>query len=171
MKFFLKENWFKVSLLIIALLILISITYYFVIFLPREKVIEYQENQNIESGKELIIQQQNCANEAAKSYKDMGYSSNDIGASYTNHWSRILSRCLMEIQNTTSSSGTLVTGKDLYDVLEGKTFASFTVIRDKKLWEQKPVMCEIYSNGNQADVQFCDSETEFDAIVAGLMTN
>ena len=169
MKKFIKENWFKVILVFVALIFSIAIFYYFVIFLPRENVIEYQDKQKQENAKQLIMQQQNCSSEASKAYKELGYSSNDIGSSYTNHWNERLSRCLMEIQNSTSPSGTLMTSKDLSDVLEGKEFASFTVIRDKKLWEQKPVLCEMYPDGKQDDVKFCNSEAEFDAFVSSYL--
>jgi len=171
MKNFLKDNWFKVIIVVVILIISLSVAYYFVVFLPHEKILEYQEGQQLENSKQLIVQQQNCSDEALKSYKDDGYNLNDALSNYTDHWNQKLSKCLMEVQSSDSSSGTLVTSKDLYDVLEGKDFGSFTVIRDKKLWEQKPVMCEMYPNGDKNNVQFCNSEAEFDSYVQQYMEN
>ncbi len=156
MKNFLKQNWLKLSVVIVFLVVAISLSSYFVVFLPKEKTLE-----------NLITQQQKCADEALKFFK--ANESNRQNTDYTNHWNRKLNKCFIEIQTSDISNGSPTNSDQLYDAFEGKQYGWFFIVRDKKRDEQIPTVCEMYSDGNTNSDKSCTNETWYDSFVEPYM--
>ncbi len=51
MKKFLKENWFKLGIIVILLMIGLSIAYYFVIFLPKKDIVQIEQQKQEQGAK------------------------------------------------------------------------------------------------------------------------
>ena len=111
MKNFLKENWFKVVILLI--LTLIFCFYIFGYFLPKERQAT------------LLNLQEKCSNQSEKFFtKGDNYKNSDgFEFNYTNHFNFKLNKCFILISATNVNDDYL--SLDLYDVLEVKHFASY----------------------------------------------
>lgn len=111
MKKFIKENWFKV---VIILIIIVGIcVYYFGYFLP-------QKNQLA-----MLALQEKCANQAQKFFTDGDrYKDSDgIMFDYKNHFNSKLNKCFILIYASSLKDDFL--SIDLFDVLEIKHYASY----------------------------------------------
>lgn len=83
---FLKSTWFKIGLLILALIIACSIFYYFTIY-PRQQK-QYMNNIDL---------QKKCDSEAKKIFAGIQRGANSINYTYKNHYINSLSRCYILI--------------------------------------------------------------------------
>ncbi len=145
---FIRENLFRSVVACGILLGGVSLFYYLVVFLPNNK---------------LIVQQQKCADEAFKFFKDNEPNSNNTD--YINHWNRKQNKCFIEIQTSYISNGNPANTEFLYDALEGKQYGWFSIVRDKKLSEQIPTICEMYVDGNASSDKTCTNETWYNSFV------
>ncbi len=152
MKGSMKENWFKIGILLI-LFVVIGLT----AFLYNKKL---SEQQKLEADKLLISRQSDCADRATKSFKELGY---DVAGfdSYTSHWSSNLKKCFM----LTQSHKIYGSVKTISDVLEGKIYGTIEKLHDT------PDYCEIYPNGDLTNLYICHSEKEFDDSIKTYMNN
>ena len=114
--------------------------------------------------------QAKCADQASKYFKLGGWDINKFD-SYTNHWNKSQGKCFMLIQSNDASSKIILTSKELVDPVEGKSYGSFFVSRDKLLALQKPSYCAKFKDGNQSSLEVCYSETEFDDYTNSFMNN
>jgi hypothetical protein len=116
MKKFIAGNWFKLSIILVALLVSLSAIYYFAILLPRqqERVSNLQKNFDLQT---------QCANAAAKDFveyfSDTTYSS---GNSYQSHFNSQLNKCFIETYSPLSDGSVFI---DLYDAVGQQHYAEF----------------------------------------------
>ncbi len=154
MKNFIKENLFKVGVLLVALLIVILAVYF------------YNSSKNSEAEKQttktqLLLQGQ-CADAAKKFFNEdkWGRAAEDINSSnvnYTNHYNSKYNKCFVLItERFSDGSGT---SQVLYDVLEHKEYANGS-FGSKDL----SVYCTIL-NGD------CKTASDFNKFVSGYMEN
>lgn len=104
-----------------ALLIGVSVFYYFVILLHKEKQLV---SGGLNNDMEL---QTKCADRADFFFKLGGNLDNSQGfsSSYTNHLNKKLGKCFIQIRSD-SLNGDNFVSINLYDAFEGKDYASFT---------------------------------------------
>ena len=114
--------------------------------------------------------QAKCSSQAQKVFQEGGYDMN-IMDSYTNHWNKNLNKCFVLIMSGSTTDGVLSSSKILLDALEGKAYGDLIVKRDKKIWEQTPLICEMIDDGNQSNMKVCNSEAEFDNFADSYMNN
>jgi len=114
MKKFIKENWFKLAVIII--LIAFGI-YYFVISSQKREATEKLNND--------VALQTKCADKAAFFYKQGGYEDSSQGFSsfYTNHWNKKLGKCFVQVNSTSMKDD--FTSIDVFDAFEGKHYAMY----------------------------------------------
>jgi hypothetical protein len=163
MKKFIRENWFKMGIIIALLIVALSAAYYFVIFLPIQQQPESLPGQNQVGDIDLQVK---CADGAAKLFKQLGYDSSKGTDSYTNHWNKNLEKCFMLIQS--SANGTIY--EYLTDVFEIKTYGA-TWRGVDALGDPSTIMlsCEMYKDGNQSSLKNCHSEIDFESFVKSYM--
>ncbi len=115
MKKFIKENWFRISIVVI---LIVGGVYYFNT-LPHKQ----DAGENINND---IAMQKNCADRAALFYKQGGYgdSSQAWTNSYINHWNNKLGKCFIQITglSMTDSGFSFI---DIFDAFEGKHYAMY----------------------------------------------
>jgi hypothetical protein len=110
-----------------------------------------------------------CADESSNFYKDFSKGiTNDHLISYTDHWNRNLNKCFILITDWFMYSGQPESSKDLFDVLEGKSYGSFLTVRTLG---QKPLDCEMSADGSANNTKFCASQDEFDSFANPYMNN
>jgi hypothetical protein len=114
MKYFFKENWFKIAIIII----LVSFGVYH--FITSSQKRETTGNLNND-----IALQAKCADQASVFYKQGKYddSSKEFSSFYTNHWNKKMGKCFIQI-NTTSLKDDYAS-IDIYDAFEGKQYALY----------------------------------------------
>ena len=121
---------------------------------PKKTPLEYQEK---------------CAEQARKSFNEMGYKPKDL-AGYENHYNSQFNKCFIMVQNTdTTYSPTIWTHKSLSDAYEGKTYGEYSwhTIKNKKYWEVPPFMCKVVLPTGED--RFCKSDEEFEELTKGYM--
>lgn len=73
MNTFLKDNWFKLGIIIILLIAALSVAYYFVVFIPqkeRAKTEQQKQEQLVRDQEKDLEQQENCREAGTKAYSD-----------------------------------------------------------------------------------------------------
>lgn len=110
MKKFLNENWFKLVIVLILLMIGLSAIYYFEFKLP------FFQEQTL---------QQNCATSAAKYFVNNEGENNTptVATSYKNHFDLKLNKCFILVTSYIANDDFLAI--DLYDAVEGAHYATF----------------------------------------------
>jgi len=85
---FLKQNWFKISIVIVMLLIAVSIFYYFVIFIPKKEQMRLEaEAAKIESEKQTqLAEEQKKQEEKQKAQDDLNSCIASAGSNYNSRW-------------------------------------------------------------------------------------
>ncbi len=143
MKNFLKDNWFKIGLIIVLLIIACSVGYYLII---------------VQGQKSDIALQAECADQAAKAFKNLGYTDTDL---FTDHYNHRLNKCFMEVKNSNELG---LMASDLYDANELKSYADWT-------FGSNPPVSVCNFNGKEImDITNCNNDS-FDAFVKPYMTN
>lgn len=103
----LKQNWFKVGMLVLIGLF----------------AIQYSISSRGNSANDFNLQIQ-CADEAAKYFANEGYGEiHGLSVEYKNHFNSKLGKCLILISNFDPGTGTTII--NLYDALESKHYAAF----------------------------------------------
>ncbi len=120
MKNFIKENWFRITILFMTSLII-----FLIIYLYNDFQISKSERQVLEST--LTLQEQ-CATAAQKFFNEdrWGRAIEDTNSSdidHTNHYSSKHNKCFILITEKISNKF-IGTSQVLYDVLENKKYAS-----------------------------------------------
>lgn len=108
--------------------------------------------------------QEKCAEQAKKSFSEMGYKPKDL-AGYENHYNAKLNKCFIMIQNTDAKySPTIWNYKNLLDAYEGKAYGEYSwhTVKDKKYWEVPPFTCKVVLLTGEE--RFCKSDEEFDEL-------
>ena len=162
-----KENWFKLSIVIICLMVAITVVYNILVLVPQR-----------EDESNLVKQQVECS-KYAQSFFDY-FEPNGKSSrmdEFTNHYNVKLKKCFVLIKTYTQSNlgGDLNmgSGKDLYDAVEKKIYASYSWMsrNGKKYWEVPPLWCDIYKYDSSSVHETCKDEEEFDAYTNELMNN
>src|SRR5262245_11024664 len=111
--------------------------------------------------------QRACAQQAREQFKLLGYDQNDE-AEFENHYNAGLNKCLMVLKNycDTKDAGyySRCVSKNLIDDFEGKEYGEYLWCSDKekKYWEQPPVVCYVKLPSGEATT--CHSEPEFEGL-------
>lgn len=111
-----EKNW-KLILAFGVLLIGISISYYFLLFIPKNKEAEIlSENQS-----KCLLLKDKVFSEYNKQTLVAGIKRSDSdSSSASNHYNTKLKKCLVEIVNNTySNTGTITQSVDVVDAIEG----------------------------------------------------
>ena len=179
MKKFLKENWFKISIVIVLAIIALSVVYYFVVLLPaqqlQENLVKQQKSQSVTSE---IDSQQKCADRSAWFWKDEGYDKpsqpNEVD-SYTNHWNQNLNKCFILITQSWTTDNTAsvqIVSNELVDAFEGKSYGIFWDRGEGLGWLSRTLgSCSMIKDGNTSSSQACTTKTEFDNFVSSYINN
>ena len=112
---FLKENWFKVGIIVAIFTVALSTAYYLIIFLPQEDLIQHKTSID-QSNIEKCSQQAQVALKNAEQNQD---SSTTVSA--TNHYNEKLGKCLVNINSDTTYNGSVTILNDIVEALEQKT--------------------------------------------------
>ena len=114
MEKFLKQNWFKLAIVII----LVAFGFYYFSTSSQKK--EATENLNND-----IALQTKCADRATSFYKQGGYEDSSQGFSsfYTNHWDKKLGKCFVQVNSTSMKDD--FSSIDVFDAFGGKHYAVY----------------------------------------------
>lgn len=157
-----KENWFKVSILIALLIAVMSVAYYFVIFLPAQQNLS---GQQIEQANNSFSYQERCASAANNFYTKNGFDENNsVHNGYISHWNKSLDKCFIELSNGLGDSIIY----ELADAVEGTEYGEIQWTIPN---EDKPGWCMLYPSGSgvESSSKSCNSKTEFDNFVKTYM--
>ncbi|MGO9139349.1 MAG: hypothetical protein ACLP9S_06370 [Syntrophales bacterium] len=110
--------------------------------------------------------QEKCAQGAKQAFHNTYYDKEKItSAGYVNHYNKKLNKCFIEITAINlSKNGDYSTSKNLFDVFEGKEYAtlSISVPQGKRYSEVKPTTCKMLDNT-------CTTEEEYKTFVKPYM--
>ena len=161
---FLKENWFKLGILIIGG----TTVYYYLHSLPKvngkEKVEFERTIFSKKSAKEDLELQAMCSKKVEAIFNEQ-YAPywKEYHSTYTNHYNRKLGKCFMLIsqhQFIDGVDGGTLTTMSLMDIYENKEQAGFSRLRGKHYTE--PDNCYVFDRG-------CKDEWEFNGLVKPYM--
>jgi len=141
---FIKDNWFKLVMVIFLLMITLSVAYYFVIYLPKQNYVN-----------QLFIKKTNCQkyaelikNEVDKSNKvnNEGIFTNIFGQDYLEmiFYSPKEDSCLYVIHNLPTTESNKNREYFIYNFLTGSKITSF---KFPEQWEDYKKFILEYSNG------------------------
>ena len=88
-----KENWFKAGLLAAIIVVALSMTYYYVIFLPQKETIELAQ----EKQQQLLRNQEKCRETGTKAYNDYKQNNPFYASSFSDpefYFNETLQLCL-----------------------------------------------------------------------------
>lgn len=176
MKNFLKQNWFKFSVLTVFIILVCGVF----IYLQNINKSTSQEKVDIvtnETKVKNIDFQIKCASQAKVFFEY--FTSDPLGRKedeFSNYYNSKLNKCFVLVKRyiRTRDSDYLPSGfsKDLYDAIEKKKYGSYSMPdKIKKDSEVAPLWCEMYPEGNDSSIKNCNSEDEFDAFVDTYMKN
>lgn len=108
--------------------------------------------------------QDKCSKKAKEVFIEQYTDTKDV--SYENHYNNKLNKCFVEIYYMKTSWDIIWTYKSIYDAYEGKTYADYAwhTVKDKKYWEVKPIVCQIWD-------WYCSTTEEFDSAIKEYMEN
>lgn len=115
------------------------------------------------------LELQSRCSEAAKQFFSREWSAQD--SDYTSHYNPDLRKCFITVKTSRwqKSTGTVLTSKNVYDAVEGKTYGEYLWQSDrvKKWWEVPPIQCDgITADGDEA---VCHSEAEYENLMSKYM--
>ncbi len=114
--------------------------------------------------------QSRCAAAAKEFFNREGYGS-EQDADFLNHYNPKLRKCFIVIKTSKwqPSTATMLTSKNVYDAVEGKTYGQYLWQSDKvkKWWEVAPIMC-LATNPDGSDTK-CKNDGEYTSIMANYM--
>jgi len=155
MKNFLKDNWFKLVIAFIVLLIGTSFFSYYVTISRKEKAAFQQQND--------FDLQKKCSTVANAYFKNSDYTENQI-ATYTNHYNKKLNKCFISIisSNIVPENGAKLTYKSLIDASEGKLYAKVHEFLPKDSLISQTIVCELLDTT-------CSSPIEYNFFIKSYM--
>jgi hypothetical protein len=108
--------------------------------------------------------QERCAEQARKSFKELGYKTTDM-ASYESHYNARIKKCFIQVAYSDANAQS----RNVSDAYEGKSYAEYMFISDKvkKYWEVKPFICRATLLTGES--QQCQSTDEFDELIKVYM--
>ena len=159
MKKFIKDNYFKIGILIILFIVALAIFYYFVFFIPQKRRV------NIVFDRDKINSQNedNCLKQAEVFFNKIKTQGN----AYTNHYNSKLNKCFILTYSISSSGDNdVVVTKSLYNVTENSHYAGYykSISSGDTNENTKPQNCWYLD-------KYCQSEEEFDSFVSLYMNN
>ncbi len=146
---FLKENWFKLGILIVVAMIGSSVAYYYFYSLPKM-------NREVKSNKENFELQAMCSKKADEFFGDYIH-----GRTYTVHYNHKLNKCFGLTEEYLNGDGFSNFTINLWDVYEGKTYAGW----------QSTVGKNSSENDSHGDVagKSCKDQLEFRSLIKPYM--
>jgi hypothetical protein len=164
MKQWLKDNWFKLGVFAILLVVGISATRYYLYILPQAK----NKNTKFVSGqisaKEDLELQAMCAKKSEEVFKvEYPRLIKDETYDYACHYDKKLKKCFMKVTHVLidTSQHIIDTNDNLFDAYEHKTYAEYHQVRDNGQ-DYPESACECLG-------QRCNSKAEYDALVKPYM--
>ena len=164
----LKENWFKLGILISITIFCISTSYYYLYVLPHVNNVKNTVSVgalnrngalNGRSSKEDLEMQDLCSKRAEQYFNKNYIFSQDerIFAEYTSHYNRILNQCfiLALVDNMHTGSH----GVDLINVFEGKQYGQYEINKGELYPSECWVMNE-NKNCNSTIFEFKDNDVK-----------
>lgn len=140
-----KQNWFKLGVLLSFFIISLSMAYYFILFLPHHQVNSVKSV--LESSAENVELENKCFAAASDFFKEGGFDPKNSG--FQNHYNRKLNKCFINIKSARiEEDGRLRLYKALYDVYNRKIYGEYSWRPEngKKYWEVKPSSCFMLDN-------------------------
>ena len=160
----LKENWFKVGILISLFVLSISFFYQHSPSLPEKSTVtKSQLVFERKSAKEDLALQKGCSEAAENLFNKTDFKDNKM-AGFTNHYNKKLNKCFIEVTSTTVQGKSSFTYRALFDVYENKMYGEYDwkTEEGKKYWEVKPFLCSMLD-------QSCSTTEEFDSFVENYL--
>ncbi len=131
MEKFIKENWFRLGILSAILILVLSMAYYFIVYIPQRNKEAKKQDQWIDSQRQLFEKSEKCP-KLAQDYVKILNTPNYYNISYTylaTHYNQKLNTCLVDYTSTmiTPVSG----GKDMitFNEIIDNIFTNQTLIR------------------------------------------
>ena len=112
--------------------------------------------------------QDRCAQQALRYYQASEIGRRNAGG-YTNHYSVELSKCFIEMGETSAKQGVISVSRTLVDAFEGKSYGEYywTNPEKKKYWEVKPYVCMVTDlDGKEVD---CVTDQEYGTLIKRYM--
>jgi len=156
------DRIFKASLAIGILLVGMSLSYYFIFFLPAIQ----KQRLDAQVTATKWEQEQQCAKSAADFFNGSSWTQSNVSAGYDNHFNHKLNKCFILVNATSSQGSSLLFYRVLMDVNGGTQSALATY--DKQVpvgvadYMVKPFVCDMLD-------KYCNSEEEFNAFVKPYM--
>ncbi|GEM_PF-6678973 len=150
MKNFLKENWFRLGIIIIFIVL-------GVIFFYKNRIyLETQQNQTAE---------RNCSQAAAMWYKNQT-GSNSLGDDYTNHFNRESKKCFATRLSSLDTGVNLIS-LFVYDVYENRLFLERATMSSN----HSNVVDTGYGKYDSSGVSTKITQKEFESLFKSYMVN
>ncbi len=127
-----------------------------------------QHVQEVAASRGITAQQQLCADQAHARFRLLGWDSQP-SASFKGHYNAQLEKCFVQIENTSSSLGTVWKSTTLSDAIGGTTFGSYSW-RGKpgqKSADVAPYTCEVTMPGGARSG--CRSDADFKELIKTYM--
>jgi hypothetical protein len=134
-----------------------------------------QQQLSEKGAAQFVATKQSCSDRSQRYFTSLGYdeSKADGGtfATFQNHFSARLGRCLMTLEITSYPSGRQVISKSLIDTDEHRSFGEYSwVMSDtKKYYEQKPTSCTL--SPPTKPEKNCFSTDEYDEYVKEMLAS
>lgn len=168
----LKENWFKASIVLAFLIMALSALYYYVFFNPMEHG-KYDLAQQMSKTQNSDLDMQIKCNLAAKKFFEDYFKGGDSKyAAQNSHWNKSLNKCFIDISDLSPASRI---SYNLFDALGGQEYGYIIYNLETSPSGENPGLCRLYPGGSgSADDPRganCKSKTEFDNFVRPYMSN
>jgi hypothetical protein len=140
MNVWIKQNWFKAGVLSALVIMSLSVSYYFVVFLPNNQ--KHSIESTSKSAAEILELGTKCSVAASGFFKENGFDPKNCG--FQNHYNSKLNKCFINIKSAKmGEDGHLVFHKELYDVYSRKKYGEYSWKSEegKNYWEIKPSTC------------------------------
>jgi hypothetical protein len=124
MKKFIKENWFKLSIVAILFFLILFVVYYLLIFIPRlqssknnsEHVSQSKENTSSDLDIQKCVKQAQVASKNAQQMQGNG-----TAVTANNHYNKMLGKCFVNIMVSTTYNGGVTFTNEVDDAYEQKS--------------------------------------------------
>jgi hypothetical protein len=140
MNVWIKQNWFKGGILLTFVIMGLSVSYYFVLFLPNNQ--KHSIDLTSKSAAEILELENKCSAAASGFFKENGFDPKNCG--FQNHYNSKLNKCFINIKSAKiGEDGHLTFHRQLYDVYSRKKYGEYSWKSEegKNFWEIKPSTC------------------------------
>lgn len=154
MKNWLKQNWFKLGVLLIFIILGLSVSYYHILFLPKLQIQKGKTEIKEKVTKDNFNLQERCAKAAKDDFHDL-WPNPDGRASFSCHYNSKLNKCFVEIFSANFlEDGAMVNYISLQDVYENTVYGIYSDRTEKLGSRPTIVSCEMLG-------QHCKNIEEF----------